>query len=198
MTASAPGSHPAATAPAGADPAHPRQAQASTQTVDDDAVDAVERQLTLLWRRARSISLNLSRSVHPELEPAAYGLLTILVREGSMRLTDLAACIGVGKPSVSRQVAFLESIGLVRKEADPLDGRSQAILLTERGAERMRAVHSARKDAFRSQLQHWSRDQLVDLAELVSKLNEDYGQDFPVRVPKDVRKDPVREPQSPH
>ncbi|MBG0739308.1 MarR family transcriptional regulator [Paeniglutamicibacter antarcticus] len=194
MTASASGPHPNAAAV----PADVLQTQAIAEAGDDDAVDAVERQLTLLWRRARSISLNLSRSVHPELEPAAYGLLTILVREGSMRLTDLAACIGVGKPSVSRQVAFLETIGLVRKEADPLDGRSQAILLTERGAERMRAVHAARKEAFRSQLQHWSRGQLLDLAELMSKLNDDYGQDFPVRLAKDARKEAAGEPQEPH
>lgn len=194
MTASAPGAHPVAAAV----PAPVLQSQAIGETGDDDAVDAVEHQLTLLWRRARSISLHLSRSVHPELEPAAYGLLTILVHEGSMRLTDLAACIGVGKPSVSRQVAFLESIGLVRKEADPLDGRSQTILLTERGAERMRAVHSARKDAFRSQLQHWSRAQLLDLAGLMSKLNDDYGQDFPVRVAKDAHTETAGEPQEPH
>ena len=102
----------------------------------DDTVDAalktVEHQISVFWRRARSVSHQLSRQVHPDMEPAAYGLLTVIRREGPIRLTDLALNIGVGKPSVSRQIAFLESIGLVSKEADPLDGRAQAIRLTPR------------------------------------------------------------------
>lgn len=157
----------------------------AADSAGDDAVDAVELQLSLLWRRARAMSLNLSRSVHPELEPAAYGLLTILVRDGAMRLTDLAACIGVGKPSVSRQIAFLESVGLVRKEADPVDGRAQLILLTEKGADQMRTVHAARKEAFRGRLQHWTRSELLDLATLMAKLNEDYAGELHVRGPKE-------------
>ncbi|MDJ0357311.1 MarR family transcriptional regulator [Paenarthrobacter sp. PH39-S1] len=157
----------------------------ASDSAGEDAVDAVELQLSLLWRRARAMSLNLSRSVHPELEPAAYGLLTILSRDGAMRLTELASCIGVGKPSVSRQVAFLESVGLVRKEADPLDGRAQLILLTDKGAEQMRTVHAARKEAFRRRLQHWSRPELLDLATLMAKLNEDYARDLHLRGPKE-------------
>ena len=79
----------------------------------------------MLWRRARAINQELTRSVHPDLEPAAYGLLSVLLHQGGMRLTALATCIGVGKPSVSRQIAFLETLGLVRKEDDPDDGRAQ-------------------------------------------------------------------------
>ena len=44
----------------------------------DAALTAVEHQLSLLWRRARSISHQLSRQVHPDMEPAAYGLLTVI------------------------------------------------------------------------------------------------------------------------
>ena len=77
----------------------------------DAAVQNVEHQISLFWRRARSISNQLSRQVHPDMEPAAYGLLTVIRREGPIRLTDLAMNIGVGKPSVSRQIAFLESLG---------------------------------------------------------------------------------------
>ena len=83
------------------------------------ALTAVEHQLSLLWRRARSISHQLSRQVHPDMEPAAYGLLSVIRKQGPIRLTELASSIGVGKPSVSRQIAFLERLGLVSKEADP-------------------------------------------------------------------------------
>ena len=60
----------------------------------DAALDAVENQLSLLWRRGRSISHQLSRQVHPDMEPAAYGLLSVIRKQGPIRLTDLASCIG--------------------------------------------------------------------------------------------------------
>jgi len=115
----------------------------ATENSVDAALRTVEHQISLFWRRGRSISQQLSRQVHPDMEPAAYGLLTVIRREGPIRLTELASCIGVGKPSVSRQIAFLESIGLVSKEADPLDGRAQTIRLTPKGEEKMHQVIAA-------------------------------------------------------
>lgn len=141
----------------------------------DDALQQVEHQLSLLWRRARSISHQLSRQVHPDMEPAAYGLLTVIRREGPIRLTDLATCIGVGKPSVSRQIAFLESIGLVYKEADPQDGRAQSIRLTEKGEEKMHLVQDARRQVFRERLGEWPLEDVQTLADYMGRLNAIYG-----------------------
>lgn len=151
---------------------------------DDATVDAalqnVEHQISLFWRRARAISNQLSRQVHPDMEPAAYGLLTVIRREGPIRLTDLAMNIGVGKPSVSRQIAFLESIGLVSKEADPLDGRAQAIRLTPKGEEKMHQVQDARRQVFRERLSEWPVEDLQELARFMAKLNATYERDgFP-------------------
>lgn len=141
----------------------------------DDALQQVEHQLSLLWRRARSISHQLSRQVHPDMEPAAYGLLTVIRREGPIRLTDLATCIGVGKPSVSRQIAFLESIGLVYKEADPQDGRAQSIRLTDKGEEKMHQVQDARRQVFRERLGEWPLEDVQILADYMGRLNAIYG-----------------------
>jgi DNA-binding MarR family transcriptional regulator len=151
----------------------------------DAALQSVEQQLSIFWRRARSVSQQLSRQVHPDMEPAAYGLLTIIRREGSMRLTDLASCVGVGKPSVSRQIAFLESIGLVFKEADPVDGRAQSIRLTPRGEEKMHQVQDARNQVFRERLGEWPVSELQTLARYIAKLNSTYERDG---FPKDESK----------
>ncbi|MBT2530577.1 MarR family transcriptional regulator [Arthrobacter sp. ISL-48] len=157
---------PAATGPAG-------------DTVDA-ALKTVEHQISVFWRRARSVSHQLSRQVHPDMEPAAYGLLTVIRREGTIRLTDLALSLGVGKPSVSRQIAFLESIGLVSKEADPLDGRAQSIRLTEKGEEKMHQVQDARRQVFRERLGEWPLEELQTLAQYMAKLNAIYERDgFP-------------------
>lgn len=155
----------------------------------DDALQQVEHQLSLLWRRARSISHQLSRQVHPDMEPAAYGLLTVIRREGPIRLTDLATCIGVGKPSVSRQIAFLESIGLVYKEADPQDGRAQSIRLTDKGEDKMHQVQDARRQVFRERLGEWPLEDVQILADYMGRLNAIYGDG----VLKDVT---LREPDT--
>jgi DNA-binding MarR family transcriptional regulator len=150
------------------------------ETTVDAAVQNVEHQISLFWRRARSISNQLSRQVHPDMEPAAYGLLTVIRREGPIRLTELAMTIGVGKPSVSRQIAFLEGLGLVSKEADPLDGRAQAIRLTPKGEEKMHQVQDARRQVFRERLGEWPVEDLEELARYMAKLNSTYERDgFP-------------------
>jgi DNA-binding MarR family transcriptional regulator len=150
----------------------------------DAALNNVEHQLTLLWRRGRAITNQLSRQVHPDMEPAAYGLLTVIRREGPIRLTELAMSIGVGKPSVSRQIAFLESIGLVSKEADPLDGRAQSIRLTPKGEEKMHQVQDARRQVFRERLGEWPVQDLEELARYMAKLNATYERDgFPKDAP---------------
>ncbi|QOD04725.1 winged helix-turn-helix transcriptional regulator [Pseudarthrobacter sp. BIM B-2242] len=147
----------------------------------DEALNTVEQQISLFWRRARSVSYQLSRQVHPDLEPAAYGLLSVIRRDGPIRLTDLALNIGVGKPSVSRQVAFLESIGLVFKEADPLDGRAQSIRLTVKGEEKMHQVQDARRQDFRERLGEWPVEELRTLAEYMAKLNAIFDLDVPAK-----------------
>lgn len=138
------------------------------------SIESLEKQLSLLWRRARSMNHNLTRSVHPDLEPAAYGLMSVLLHDGGMRLTELARSIGVGKPSVSRQITFLESLGLVQKKDDPRDGRAQLIELSPAGLAKMRAANAARQEAFHRRLADWNEDELSTLATLIAKLNSDY------------------------
>lgn len=140
----------------------------------DNALQQVEHQLSIFWRRARSLSHQLSRQVHPDMEPAAYGLLSIIRKDGPIRLTDLASCIGVGKPSVSRQIAFLESIGMVYKEADPQDGRAQSIRLTPKGEEKMHQVQDARRQVFRERLGEWPLEEIQTLADYIERLNTAY------------------------
>ncbi|MFC9773036.1 MULTISPECIES: MarR family winged helix-turn-helix transcriptional regulator [unclassified Pseudarthrobacter] len=151
-----------------------------TENTVDSALQNVEHQISLFWRRARAISNQLSREVHPDMEPAAYGLLSVIRKEGTIRLTDLAINIGVGKPSVSRQIAFLEGLGLVSKQADPLDGRAQSIRLTPKGEEKMHEVQDARRQVFRERLGEWPLGDLQELARYMAKLNATYERDgFP-------------------
>ncbi|MCO1340152.1 MarR family transcriptional regulator [Kocuria polaris] len=152
----------------------------SPENADDDREQAIidmEEQLSLLFRRSRAIGNRVARRVHPEMEPGAYGLLRALQRHGSLRLTDLAAEIGVGKPTVSRQVAMLERLGVVEKQSDPTDGRAQTLTLTPNGADQLREAQLARRQVFHGLLSDWDDTDLTRLAGLLGRLNEAYQRD---------------------
>jgi len=152
----------------------------SPENAGDDREQAIinmEEQLSLLFRRSRAIGNRVARRVHPEMEPGAYGLLRALQRHGSLRLTDLAAEIGVGKPTVSRQVAMLERLGVVEKQSDPTDGRAQTLTLTPHGADQLREAQLARRRVFHGLLGDWDDTDLTRLAGLLGRLNEAYQRD---------------------
>ncbi|MEU6659551.1 MarR family transcriptional regulator [Streptomyces sp. NPDC046821] len=142
----------------------------------DSGVDreflSLERELTVFLRRARASSGEMARAVHPDLEPAAYGLLARLEESGRLRATELAAYIGVGKATMSRQLRALEELGLVAREPDPADGRAWLIHLTEEGRTNFRQVRDARRATYVRQLAGWDRDEVAELARLLHQLNE--------------------------
>ncbi|GAA2631731.1 MarR family transcriptional regulator [Streptomyces vastus] len=142
----------------------------SGQGVDQEFL-ALERELTVLLRRARASSGEMAREVHPDLESAAYGLLVRLDERGGQRATDLAAYIGVGKATMSRQLRALEELGLIAREPDPADGRAWLVHLTEEGRARFRTVRDARRARYVRQLANWDRKEVAELARLLHQLN---------------------------
>jgi DNA-binding MarR family transcriptional regulator len=132
---------------------------------------SLEREMTVLMRRARASQAEMAREVHPDLESAAYGLLIRLDECGRQRATELAAYIGVGKATMSRQLRALEDLGLIAREPDPADGRAWLVHVTEEGHDRVRKVREARRARYVSQLSHWDRREVAELARLLGQLN---------------------------
>ncbi|ARP74374.1 transcriptional regulator [Streptomyces pluripotens] len=132
---------------------------------------ALERELTVLLRRARANQGEMAREVHPDLESSAYGLLIRLDELGGQRATELAAYIGVGKATMSRQLRALEELGLIAREPDPADGRAWLVTLTDEGRGRVGTVREARRARYVSQLAHWDRREVAELGRLLHQLN---------------------------
>lgn len=144
----------------------------------DDEVPALERELTVLLRRARAFSAELSRTVHPDLEPAAYGLLMHVVEgyeQGHARATDLADYFGIDKSTVSRQVRMLEQFGLLRREPDPADLRVLRLVPTEEGIRRLETARAARHGRVEQRLHGWSATDVRRLADLLARYNAAEG-----------------------
>ncbi|MEV5877536.1 MarR family transcriptional regulator [Streptomyces sp. NPDC052101] len=148
-----------------------RGAHEVTPSGADQEFLALERELTVLLRRARANQGEMAREVHPDLESSAYGLLIRLDECGGQRATELAAYIGVGKATMSRQLRALEDLGLIAREPDPADGRAWLVTLTDEGRGRVGKVREARRARYVSQLAHWDRSEVAELARLLNQLN---------------------------
>ena len=67
------------------------------------------------------------------VESNGYAVLSLIGARGTMRLTELAAELGMPLTTASDVVRRLESKGLVRRRPNPEDGRSFLFELTARG-----------------------------------------------------------------
>lgn len=112
----------------------------------EEDVQLLERELGVLLRRARGTWGQLARAVHPDLEPAAYGIL-------------------------ARMVPQLEGLELIARTPDPDDARAQRVSLTAEGAERVGHARRARDAHFRERLAAWPAADVRALADLLHRLN---------------------------
>ncbi|MFC0713995.1 MarR family winged helix-turn-helix transcriptional regulator [Cellulomonas biazotea] len=131
----------------------------------------LERELGLLLRRAHASSATLAREVHPDLEPSAYVLLGHIEETPGIRASDLATYIGVGRGTISRQLARLGAIGLVSRRPDPDDFRGQLLDLTDEGRRRLAAARAARREFLLRALAGWGARDVDALAEQLDRLN---------------------------
>lgn len=96
---------------------------------------------------------------HAEVDSAAYPMLFALTR-GPLRVSDLATTTRGELSTVSRQVTALARLGLVRKDADPGDGRVQLVALTDAGTELLQGVTDLRATWLQELLADWPEDEV--------------------------------------
>ena len=138
---------------------------------DHAIIERLEHELGVLQRRARGQAGAMGRTVHPELDSAAYGLLVRIAVAEEVRVTDLAEYFSVGKPTVSRQIALLEEQGLVTRARNSSDARSRHLELTESGRAMLERARIARREALAAQLATWPSADLTAFTELLQRFN---------------------------
>ena len=137
-----------------------------------EAAQAVERELSVLFGRARSFSLQVAAAVHPGLDTASYALLVHLYETGPVRAAEIVERTGLDKSTVSRQIARLEELGLLERAVDSADGRARIVQLTATGHDRLSAVRSDRRKLLWDRLSHWSAEDMHTFSTLLERLNE--------------------------
>jgi DNA-binding MarR family transcriptional regulator len=136
------------------------------------ALHSIEREVGALIRRVRRVIGERARSVHPELQPSAYLILTYLNEEDDVRSSKLVENFGIDKGAISRQISSLVDLGLVERFPDLEDGRATRLRLTDDAKARIDAVREHRWGRFGERLSEWSDDDLTAFAATLQHYNE--------------------------
>jgi len=102
------------------------------------------RAVTVYTGLARIVRTLRNETGSGSLSLGATSALWVLVTSPPMRLSDLAAHEGVTAPTMSRIVSSLERDGMVRRTADPVDGRASLIEPTQDGIDLINGTTSRR------------------------------------------------------
>jgi DNA-binding MarR family transcriptional regulator len=103
------------------------------------------------------------------LDRALFPLLVRIARLGPIGIVDLAARVGRDYTTVSRQVAKLQSVGLVERKAGIGDRRVHEAVVTPAGKAMTDAVDAARDRLARVFFSRWSKRDFRELVRLVRK-----------------------------
>lgn len=109
------------------------------------------------------------------LDRALFPLLVRIERLGPIGVVDLAARVGRDYTTVSRQVAKLQSIGLVSRQSGSSDRRVNQAAVTPEGKALTDALDAARDRLGRMFFAKWSKQDFSELVRLVSKFAEQIG-----------------------
>jgi DNA-binding MarR family transcriptional regulator len=133
--------------------------------------------------RLHSVAIHLLRRLRQE--DAGIGLsgprasaLSVVVFGGPITLGDLAIAEQVKPPTMTRLVSALETLGLVQREADPLDARLTRVRATARGMRLLQEGRGRRIARLQARLQDLAADELEslgDATEILERVVRDLG-----------------------
>ena len=104
------------------------------------------------------------------LDRALFPLLVGIGRFGPIGVVELAEGVGRDYTTVSRQVAKLETLGLVERRRGQADRRVSAAVITSKGRKMTRAIDKARDRILTRMAADWSPQDLGTLARLLRRL----------------------------
>jgi DNA-binding MarR family transcriptional regulator len=143
-------------------------------TVAPTSLDAIDRSLRSLFRSSLASRLHERVSAAAGLDIDRPGaVLLVTLEEAPLRLSDLAARVGLDLSTVSRKASQLERRGLIERREDPRDGRASLLALTTTGSDALTRLLGARRAMLDELFDGWSDEERAALASLLSRLATD-------------------------
>jgi DNA-binding MarR family transcriptional regulator len=106
-----------------------------------------------------------------------YPVLSGLGRVGPSTAAQLAAEIGLDRSRVSRHADRFESIGLLRREADPNDARGTLLILTAKGRKTIDALRNGLAAHLDGIIQDWPDGLAESVIDGLNRLVGEAGDD---------------------
>ncbi len=103
------------------------------------------------------------------LDRALFPLLVSIERFGPVGVVELAGGVGRDYTTVSRQVAKLESLGLVKRQPRDGDGRVREARITAKGKAMTDRIDAAREKLVGAIFAQWSPGDVKELVRLTRK-----------------------------
>jgi DNA-binding MarR family transcriptional regulator len=119
----------------------------------------------------------LIREAGIRLDRALFPLLVSIERFGPIGVVELADRVGRDYTTVSRQVAKLESLGLVGRRANPSDRRLREAVVSPKGKAMTNRVDAARDRIYRAVFEAWDGRDIDNLARLMRKFADALNHD---------------------
>ena len=113
------------------------------------------------------------------LDRALFPLLVSIERFGPVGVVELAGGVGRDYTTVSRQVAKLESLGLVKRQARADDGRVHEARVTPKGKAMTDQIDTAREKLVGAIFAQWSTGDVNDLVRLTRRFADAFKNDPP-------------------
>jgi len=132
-------------------------------------VDRISESMARIHRLRERTFSQIQAVVPGVLDPPIFVCLSKLAAVGPMRSGALAEAVWSDPSTVSRHVAVLVERGLVRREADPNDGRISVLAATDQGLAVATAARQRRSAVFEKVMTGWSGDDRERFAELLER-----------------------------
>ena len=142
---------------------------------DDETIAVIEAALHSLARRLGQARLKeyIARQAGDGVEQAGIAVLYVLHGEDSLRITDLAARLGIDPPAVTRKAQQLVGLGLVSRARDSDDARACRLQLTPEGRQVLRRFLVARHQWLATLLADWPPAERREFARLICRFTGD-------------------------
>ena len=120
-----------------------------------------------LFGVARRLKARLPES---QLEPALMFVLHQVQANGSLRVSELATCMGLDTSTASRHVRSLEDGGYLARTGDPGDRRASRVRVTPKGRGALTRAMRARAAMVDRAIAGWPDKDRATLATLMTRL----------------------------
>lgn len=124
-------------------------------------------------RLNRVIHMTMFKSLEPRQKMTPLFVMIRLKKanpQGGMRVSEIAASVGITVPAVTQIVTSLEKSGLVHRAMDPEDRRAVRVMLTPKGEAMLDPALKSYDDSFAALIEYLGSADSEKLLELLTKV----------------------------